>query len=156
MYTVVSIFAVQKSDPGMHMRTCECTHMHAHTHILFLIFHHGLSQEIGCSSLCCTEGPYGLSILNVIVCICQPQTPIRPTPSPSATTSLFFVPRHNCFDYMVVLVVVSRLLFNIFIKEHNFCLYHPHILVSSISSTFFFKKGPWKKRVFNRNFFSKS
>ena len=38
------------------------THSFSHT-----IFHHGLSQEIRYSFLCCTQGPYCLSILNVIV-----------------------------------------------------------------------------------------
>ena len=39
------------------------------------VFHHVLSQETGYSSLCCAVGSHGLSILNVIVCIYQPQTP---------------------------------------------------------------------------------
>ena len=38
-----------------------------------IIFHLGLSQEIGCSFLCYTVGPHCLSILNVIVSIYQPQ-----------------------------------------------------------------------------------
>ena len=62
---------------------------HTHTHSFFnIIFHRGLSQEIGYiyrllkilfhyrllqdieySSLCCTVGPYGLSILYIVVCI---------------------------------------------------------------------------------------
>ena len=41
----------------------------------YIIFHHGLSQETGYSSLCCTVGPHCLSILNVIVCIYLLQTP---------------------------------------------------------------------------------
>ena len=41
-------------------------------------FHHALSQETGLSSPCCAEGSHGSSILNVIVCIYQPQTP-RPS-----------------------------------------------------------------------------
>ena len=40
-----------------------------------LTFYHVLSQEIGYSSLCCTVEPHCLSILNVIVCIYQPQSP---------------------------------------------------------------------------------
>ena len=40
----------------------------------FFIFHYDLFQEIGYSSLCCTVGPYCLSILNVIVGIYEPQT----------------------------------------------------------------------------------
>ena len=39
------------------------------------ISHHGLYQEPGYSSPCCTVGPCGLSILNVILCNYQPQTP---------------------------------------------------------------------------------
>ena len=34
-----------------------------------ILFHYGLPQEIGYSSLCYTVGPWCLSILNVIVCI---------------------------------------------------------------------------------------
>ena len=54
------------------------THTHAYTHtpiyiyihsFSHVIFPHGLSQEIGYSSLCCTVGPHCLYILNVIVCI---------------------------------------------------------------------------------------
>ena len=57
------------------------------------IFHHGLSQETGYSSLCCAVGPHCLSILNGIPSIYKPQTP-RPFysfSSPLATTSLFSV-----------------------------------------------------------------
>ena len=42
---------------------------------IYIIFYHGLSQETGCNSLCCTVEPHFLSILNVTVCIYQPQTP---------------------------------------------------------------------------------
>ena len=35
-----------------------------------ILFHYGLSQDIKYSSLCHTVGPYCLSILYVIVCIC--------------------------------------------------------------------------------------
>ena len=46
-----------------------------HIYILFyILFHSGLFQDIECSSLCYTVGPC-LSILYVIVCIYQPQTP---------------------------------------------------------------------------------
>ena len=52
---------------------------YTHRDILFIyiytLFHYGLSQEIGYSSLCYTVGRCCLSILNVIVCIYQPQTP---------------------------------------------------------------------------------
>ena len=41
------------------------THTHIYLHIPFLIFHHGLSQETGYSSPCCTVGSHCLSILNV-------------------------------------------------------------------------------------------
>ena len=45
------------------------------------IFHHILSQETAYTSLCCTVGPQYLSILNVIVCIYQLQTPSPSTMS---------------------------------------------------------------------------
>ena len=40
-------------------------------------FYHVLSQVIG-YALCCVAGPHRLSILNVLLCIYQPQTP-RPS-----------------------------------------------------------------------------
>ena len=42
---------------------------------IYITFYHGLSQETGCNSLCYTVEPHFLSILNVTVCIYQPQTP---------------------------------------------------------------------------------
>ena len=44
-----------------------------YTFLKNILFHYGLSQEIGYSSLCYTIGPCCLSILNIIVCIYQPQ-----------------------------------------------------------------------------------
>ena len=47
-------------------------YIHSFSHIMFC---HVLSQAIAYSSLCCTAGPHCLAILNVIVCIYEPQTP---------------------------------------------------------------------------------
>ena len=58
----------------------------SYTHV-YILFHYGLSQEIGYSSLCYTVGLCCLSILNVIVCIYLPQTP---SPSLSFPKSFFF------------------------------------------------------------------
>ena len=94
-----------------------------HTYTLFFsfFFHYGFCQEIECSSLCYTGGgPCCLSILNVIVCIYQPQTPspLICLPSPPLGNhksvvyfcvifieltiilfvSLFFVPCINLFE----------------------------------------------------------
>ena len=55
----VPILAVQQNDPFI-------IHTHPFSHS---IFHHGLSQEIGYTSLSYTAGPHCLSILNVIVSI---------------------------------------------------------------------------------------
>ena len=49
---------------------------YTYTHSFFyIISHYGLSQDIEYSSLWYTIGPCCLSILNVVVCIYQPQTP---------------------------------------------------------------------------------
>ena len=60
MYSVVSISAVQHSDPAIHI----------YIYILFshIIFQYGLSQETGYSSLFYIVGPLCLSILNMKVC----------------------------------------------------------------------------------------
>ena len=48
----------------------------SHTHTLFqIIFLFRLLQNIEQSSLCYTEGPCWLSILNIEVCTCESQTP---------------------------------------------------------------------------------
>ena len=45
-------------------------------YILFqILFHYRLLQDIEYSSLCYTVGPSSLSILYIVVCIYQPQTP---------------------------------------------------------------------------------
>ena len=59
------------------------TQFYTYIHSFFnILFHYGLSQEIGYSSLCCTVRPCCLSILNIIVCIYQLQIP-----SPSLSLS---------------------------------------------------------------------
>ena len=46
-----------------------------HIYILFhILFHYGLSQDIEYTSFCYRVGPYCLSILYIIVCICSSQT----------------------------------------------------------------------------------
>ena len=64
IYSVVNFYCTAKWP--------SYTYIHSSSYI---IFHHCLSQEIGCSSLCYTAGPHCSSIPNVIVCIYQPQTP---------------------------------------------------------------------------------
>ena len=70
------------------------TSFYMYIHSFFnILFHYGLSQEIGYSSLRCTVGPCCLSILNVIVYIYQLQIPSLLSLFPCsllATTSLIF------------------------------------------------------------------
>ena len=47
------------------------TYIYIHTYILFqILFPYRLLQDIEYSSLCYTVGPYWLSILYIVVCIC--------------------------------------------------------------------------------------
>ena len=47
---------------------CVCIYLHTHTHTLFyFLFHHGLSQDIEYSSLCCTVGPCCSSIVLILL-----------------------------------------------------------------------------------------
>ena len=51
--------------------------LYIYIYIFFLfqnLFSHRLSQNIEQSSLCCTVGPCWLSVLYIVVCICQSQT----------------------------------------------------------------------------------
>ena len=56
---VMLLSVIQQSDSMIHI----------YIHLKNIIFHHGLSQEIGYSSLHCVVGPHCLSILIVIICI---------------------------------------------------------------------------------------
>ena len=68
-----------------------CVYIYAHTHSFsYIIFHHGLSQETGYIYLGYTSGPHCLSILNVIVCIYESQTPSPPHSLPFPLTSFDF------------------------------------------------------------------
>lgn len=59
--------------------TCIHKHIYMHTHICYtlfhILFHYGLLQDVEHSSLCHTVGPYCLSILHIVFCICYSQTP---------------------------------------------------------------------------------
>ena len=60
------ISGIQQSDSGMHI----------HVSIPFRILSpFRLFQNTEQSFLCYTVGPYWLFILNIVVCICQSQTP---------------------------------------------------------------------------------
>ena len=82
---------------------------YTYTYILFLntLFHSGLLQAIEDGFLCCTVGPYCLSILYIIVCICSSQqfesTPSPPPPPqqpPACSLYLWF-----CFIHMFICVI---------------------------------------------------
>lgn len=62
-------------------QSCIYIYTHRHAFFFYIIFHHGLSQQIGYGCLCYTAGPHCLSILHVIVCISEPQLP-GPPPLP--------------------------------------------------------------------------
>ena len=70
------ISARQQSDPVVcvshtHTQTHPYAYIHIHS-ISYIIFHRGLVQETGYSSLCFTAGPHCLSILKVILCTSEP------------------------------------------------------------------------------------
>ena len=83
--------------------------VHIHVSILFqILFPFRLLQNIEQNSLCYAVGPYWLSILYIVVCICQSQTPTlsRPHLSPLVTLSLFSKPVESvsvCFFSVSVL-----------------------------------------------------
>ena len=62
IYNVVLVSGVQQSDSVIHIHVC----------IRFqILFPFRLLQNVGQSSLCYTGDPCWLSILNIVVCICQ-------------------------------------------------------------------------------------
>ena len=50
--------------------------------LIKVLFHYALVQDIEYSSLCNRVGPYYLSILYIMVCICSSQTPNLTVPQP--------------------------------------------------------------------------
>ena len=83
-------------------------------YILFhVLFHYSLSQDIEYSFLCCLVGPCCLSILYIIVCICESQTPnpslpsLTPTRQPlfSMSVSLFLFHRFVHFSFCCILLL---------------------------------------------------
>ena len=72
IYNDVLISAIKQSDSVIYI-------------ILHVLFHYGLSQDteypVLFSSLCCTVGPCGLSILYIMVCISNPKLPIHSSPT---------------------------------------------------------------------------
>ena len=82
IYNVLSISAVQQSDPFIHLYTFFFFH---------IILHHVPSQVIRYNSLCYTAGPCCLSTPNAIVCIYYPLTPSpsHSLPLPLGSHNLF-------------------------------------------------------------------
>ena len=72
IFNIVLVSSVQKSD----------SIIHTHISILFqILFSSGLLQNVEQTSLCYTVGPCWLSIFNVVMCLCQSQTPDLSLPS---------------------------------------------------------------------------
>ena len=76
---------------------------HNYIYIPCIIFHCGLSQETGYTSLCYAVGPHCLSVLNVVVCIYYP---LNPSPSHSSPSLLS---NHKSVLYVQELYNSSRL-----------------------------------------------
>jgi len=77
---VVLVSDVQHSDSVIHL----------HKSILFqILFPFRLLHNFEQNSLCCTVGPYWLSILNIERVHVNPKLPVYPSPSPLVTISLF-------------------------------------------------------------------
>ena len=73
IYNVVLVSAVQQSESVIHI----------HISTLFqILFPYGSLQSIEQSSLCSTAGLYQLTILYIVVCICQSQPPNLSFPLP--------------------------------------------------------------------------
>ena len=84
---VLSISAVQQSDPVIHTYIYTHTHIHTHTHththyFSHIIPHHVPSQVIRYRLLCYTAGSHCLSTANAIVYVYKPQAP-NPSRKPS-------------------------------------------------------------------------
>ena len=98
-FTYLCSFLLYIKVIQLYTHTHTHTHAHTHTHSFFnILFHYGLPQETGYSSLCYTVGPCCLSVLNVIVWIYQPQAPSPSLSHPFSplATSLVSMGEHSC------------------------------------------------------------
>ena len=83
VYSVVSLLYSIVTQSYMYMYMYICMYIYAHIFSFsHTIFHCVLSQEIGCSSLCCVVRPHCLSIFNAIIASTNSKLPVHPTPSP--------------------------------------------------------------------------
>ena len=100
----MSIFALQHSNPVTYTHTTY-THTHTdtdtHTHSFLILS----SIPFESKRLCCTVGPHCLSVLNIIVCFYEPQTPhpshffllgLTSTLSFCYTAMLCFIGKQSC------------------------------------------------------------
>ena len=86
IYNVVLVSGIQHSESVIHI----------HISILFkVIFPYRSLQSTEYSSLCYTVGPYKLSILYRVACICQSQSPNLSLPPPSPGNHKFVVYSHD-------------------------------------------------------------
>ena len=83
------------------------THTHTHTHIIFLIFHHVLSQVIRYSFLCYMAEPHCLSILNVILHLL----------TPNLQSHFFFKQKHKGSYQFEVSGVITDFVANFSVKR---------------------------------------
>ena len=83
IYNVVLVSAVQQSESVIHI----------HISTLFQILFPSRSlQSIEQSSLCYTVGSYWLSILHIVVCLCQSQSPsLSPSFPPGNHKFVFYI-----------------------------------------------------------------
>ena len=80
IYNVVLVSAVQQSESVIHIST-----------LFQILFPYRLLQSIEQSSLCYTVGPYQLSILYIVVCMCQSQSSNLSYPPPGNHKFIFYI-----------------------------------------------------------------
>ena len=86
------VSGVQQSDTVICTQLSIDTVTYTHVSILFqILFSFGVLQGIEQNSLCYIVDPCWLSILNIVVCICQSQMPNLPLPYPSPHGSFSMV-----------------------------------------------------------------
>ena len=78
-------FRLEQSDSVICTHIYVCVYIHVYMciciSILFqILFPYRLLRNIECGFLSCIAGPFWCSILYIVVCICQSQTPNLPLP----------------------------------------------------------------------------
>ena len=131
------IYAVHQSDSVTHI----------YTSFFPILFHYGLSQDVGDSSLCCTAGPCCLSSVFILqLASANPALPLHPPPGNHKSILCVWVCIYFVGKFIWVLFWIPHISNIIRCLSFSFWLTSPSMIVSSCKTFTYFYFFFTKKR----------